>query len=109
MLLTPIPHQISKNNPQVNRLTQADTGRSLDMGGQILANDGSYSRDGGFKYLCLQWHWCLIAMLLLANIIAARYSLRAPNMHALCEAYSVSSPKQSLYSDWWDTSSLRYA
>ena len=36
-------------------------------------------------------------------------SLRAPNMHALCEAYSVSSPKQSLYSDWWDTSSLRYA
>ena len=31
---------MSKNNPQVNRLTQADTGRNLDMGGQNLANDG---------------------------------------------------------------------
>ena len=33
-------YQMSKNNPQVNRLTQADTGRNLDMGGQNLANDG---------------------------------------------------------------------
>ena len=38
---------MSKNNPQVNRLTQADTGPNLDMGGQNLANDGPCSRDGG--------------------------------------------------------------
>ena len=96
MLLTPLPDVKKQSSGQ-----PTDAGRHWTKFGHGWTNFGkwwgSYNSDGGFRYLCLQWHWCLIAMLLLVNIIAARYSLRAPNMHALCEAYSWVSTLNSLW------------